>query len=108
MNSNYVIYRYWSPSGKSYIGQTCQSLSARSGREGQQYWASTKFYNAIKKYGWEWFKNHKEILADGLTEEQADELEHYYIKKYDMIQKITDIIFKVEVILILLKFVARK
>lgn len=37
MSNDYIIYRYWSPSGKSYIGQTCQTLAARSGGVGQQY-----------------------------------------------------------------------
>ena len=37
MNNNYIVYRYYSPSNKSYIGQTCQTMKARSGGHGQQY-----------------------------------------------------------------------
>lgn len=81
----YKIYRYWSPSGKSYIGQTNQTLNARSGSNGQNYYASTKFFNAIKKYGFEWFKEHREILFDGLFKDEADKLEHDCIIKYDSI-----------------------
>ena len=83
-NSNeYIVYRYWSPNGKSYIGQTCQKLDERSGKQGQLYWASTHFFNAINKYGWDWFKNHREILKKHLTMEEADYWESYYIDKYD-------------------------
>lgn len=51
MSQDYIVYRYYSPSNKSYIGQTCQKIDARSGAKGQCYYASIKFYNAIKKYG---------------------------------------------------------
>lgn len=33
----YKVYRYWSPSGKSYIGQTCNSLDFRAGKDGIRY-----------------------------------------------------------------------
>ena len=79
----YIIYRYWSPNGKSYIGQTCQKIDERSGGQGQQYHASTHFFNAINKYGWDWFKNHREILKEHLTMEEADYWETYYIEQYD-------------------------
>lgn len=82
-SKEYVIYRYWSPNGKSYIGQTCQALDERSGSQGQQYHASTHFFNAINKYGWDWFKNHREILKNNLTMEEADYWESYYIDQYD-------------------------
>lgn len=85
-DNSFKVYRYWSPSGKSYIGQTNQSLNARSGSRGQQYHASTKFYNAIQKYGFEWFKEHREILADNLKKEEADKLEKEYIEKYNSIE----------------------
>lgn len=85
-NNKYKVYRYWSPSEKSYIGQTNQTLIARSGSRGQQYHASTKFYNAIQKYGFDWFKQHREILADGLSKEEADSLEKEYIRQYNSIK----------------------
>lgn len=86
VDNTYKVYRYWGPTGKSYIGQTNQTLAARSGSRGQQYWASTHFYYAIQKYGFEWFKNHREILAKNLTKEEADRLEKFYIEQYDSIE----------------------
>lgn len=78
---SYVIYCYTSPSGKKYIGQTCQTLKGRSGSRGQQYHASTKFYNAINKYGFQNFKC--EILESNLSKEEADKQEIYYIDLFD-------------------------
>lgn len=46
------IYKYTSPSGKSYIGQTIQSLENRAGHNGKNYIGCKYFYSAIKKYGW--------------------------------------------------------
>ncbi len=82
-SKNYIVYRYWSPSNKSYIGQTCQKIDERSGQKGQRYYASTHFFNAINKYGWDWFKNHREILKSNLTEQEADYWESYYIEQFD-------------------------
>lgn len=49
------IYKYTSPSGKSYVGQTVQSLENRAGHNGKNYLGCKYFYAAIKKYGWENF-----------------------------------------------------
>lgn len=65
--------------GKCYVGQTCQSPHKRW-NYGYGYVQCSKFYNAILKYGWDNFE-HK-ILAK-VSDEDADELEKYYIKKYD-------------------------
>lgn len=75
------VYKYTSPSGKVYIGQTCQTLCQRSGgSEGVGYKGSTFFFHAIQKYG---FKNFKcEIIADGLTQGEANWLERYMIAYY--------------------------
>lgn len=82
MKHNYVVYRYVSPSGKSYIGQTCQGVSVRAGKNGYSYRSCPVFYDAIKHYGWKWFEQHREILAENLSHDEADELEHFYIDKY--------------------------
>lgn len=80
MKGHGFIYMYTSPSGKHYIGQTIQSLIARSGSDGKYYKGSKKFYEAILKYG---FKNFKiDILEECLIEE-LNEKEKYYIKKYN-------------------------
>ena len=49
------IYKYTSPSGKSYIGQTSRDPEKRA-RRGEGYKDSPKFYNAIKKYGFDSFQ----------------------------------------------------
>lgn len=61
------IYKYTSPSGKSYIGQTVQSLANRAGHNGKNYIGCTYFYSAIKKYGWNNFV--VEILGEYPIEE---------------------------------------
>lgn len=77
----YCIYKYTSPSGKSYIGQTKTSLAVRAGGvNGQNYIKCPLFYKAILKYG---FQNlHLVVLEDGLTKLEADNREEYYIKKH--------------------------
>ena len=61
------IYKYTSPSGKSYIGQTVQRLSDRAGHNGKNYLGCKYFWNAIQKYGWNNF--YVEILGEFLIEE---------------------------------------
>lgn len=74
------IYKYTSPSGKSYIGQTICSLKDRAGHGGKRYKGSYEFYKAIKKYG---FKNFEvEILAEVL-QEQLDQMEIKYIQLFN-------------------------
>lgn len=73
------VYKHTGPTGKVYIGITMQSLSRRW-RDGKAYWGSIKFYNAIKKYGWESFKH--EQLADQLTFEEASAIEISLIQYY--------------------------
>lgn len=79
----YKIYKYTSPSGGVYIGQTHNDIKTRAGKSGMQYCYSgkqTAIANAIKKYGWDSFQ--KEILYSGLTSEEADEKEKELIKEY--------------------------
>lgn len=86
MNNKYpkkgygFIYKYTSPSGKSYIGQTIYSLAERAGHNGKKYMGCPLFYNAIKKYGFENFE--VEILAEA-KEELLDDLEVKYIQIFD-------------------------
>lgn len=74
------IYRYTSPSGKNYIGQTRYSLRRRSQKNGKDYKNCPAFYSAIQKYGFENFT--VEILEECLLEE-LDVKEAEYIKKYN-------------------------
>ena len=91
------IYRHWiindKGQEKSYIGQTIEdNVENRWGKNGNGYAPQkekepTKFYNAIKKYGWDNF--HHEIIGvvEAETKEQLvldlDEWEKYYIWLYD-------------------------
>lgn len=80
MQKKYKIYKYTAPNGKMYIGQTCNSLKRRAGNHGEGYVECPLFYKAIKKYGFENFKS--EIIADGLTLDEANWLEKYLIAYY--------------------------
>lgn len=76
------VYRYISPSGKSYIGQTCRSLRERAGGQGSGYKTCTIFYSALQKYGIENFK--VEILEE-VELVKIDDREKYYIHFYETI-----------------------
>lgn len=75
----YVIYEHVSPSGKVYIGQTCQQLNRRW-RNGNGYVKNTYFYRAIKKYGWDNFQHNVICRCDTL--EEANKIEAELIQKY--------------------------
>lgn len=84
MDCSYLVYCYTSPSGKKYVGQTKKNLDYRA-NHGKGYQSCKGFYNAIKKYGWEWFEQHREILKSNLTKEDADFWERFYIETFDTI-----------------------
>lgn len=77
----YIVYKHISPSGKVYIGQTCQSLKKRFRHDGTGYRGSTHFAAAIQKYGWNNFEH--SVIADELTKKEADWLEIYLISYYN-------------------------
>ena len=62
-NNNFYVYKHTSPSGKCYIGITCQEPEYRWGNNGCKYTERKsdgqlkhpKFANAILKYGWDNF-----------------------------------------------------
>ena len=83
-----VIYKYTSPSGKVYIGQTINETKRRQNWFSSKYhYAGTKIDRARAKYGRENFKY--EILVKNvysckkLAIEDLNRLETYYIGKYD-------------------------
>lgn len=80
MSNNFVIYKYTSPSGKSYIGQT-NNIVRRTREHKQSRSNSRLFRRAIEKYGWETFTY--ELLADNLTIDQSNYLEEHYIAEYN-------------------------
>lgn len=76
----YTVYKHTSPSGKVYIGITCQRPETRwNGGNGYEH--SPHFSAAITRYGWENFLH--EILAEGLTREDAEAMEVALIAEYD-------------------------
>ena len=79
----YIVYEHISPSGKVYVGITCQKVQCRwKGGSGyvRQDKHQEKFANAIRKYGWENFE-HK-IVLEGVSKSEADYAEKYLIRWY--------------------------
>lgn len=92
------IYRHWivNDSGveKSYIGKTIHRPSFRWGNNGKGYEPRagekpTKFYQAIKKYGWDSFQHDVLLKIECNTEEELTmwlaDWETYYFEKYDSV-----------------------
>lgn len=78
------VYKHTTPNGKVYIGISGQKHLSGRWHNGEGY-KRQYFYRAIKKYGWENIKH--EILEEGLSVEDANKLEEFYIKKYKSDQK---------------------
>ena len=76
----YTIYIHKNKiNGKVYIGQTSQKPEKRWDN-GRGYETSSKFYNAILKYGWNNFEHI--ILYTNLTLEEANHKEQELIEQY--------------------------
>lgn len=79
-NGEYCVYCHENKTnGKKYIGQTRLNPKNRWGSRGHRYKQCTKFYEAIKKYGWDGFEHY--IVAEHLTKEEADNFERLLISK---------------------------
>lgn len=72
----YYIYMHISPSGKKYIGQTCQKPNRRW-RNGKGYKRNPYFWNAIEKYGWDNFEHKIIFQCESLDE--ANKMEEWLI-----------------------------
>ena len=72
VDRGYFVYCHTSPSGKKYIGITCQRPTKRW-NNGRGYIENRYFYRAILKYGWENI-DHK-ILYENLSQNEAFEKE---------------------------------
>ena len=80
LNKTFYVYMYTSPSGKHYVGRTCNPQKIRSQTNGVGYRGSTAFWNAIQKYGWDNFEY--EVLEENIKCEDIDERENYWINYY--------------------------
>jgi group I intron endonuclease len=84
-NKLYCIYKLISPSGKVYIGQTC-NLKKRINKYKQlQCKQQQKIYKAILKYSWESFKI--EIIVENLTKENIDSEEIKQIQIHNSVKE---------------------
>lgn len=81
---NYSVYVHINKkdNNKCYVG--ISKNPKKRWNNGLGYKEQYKFYNAIKKYGWDSFKHI--ILMQNLTLEQAWQKEKEYIKKYNSIE----------------------
>ena len=79
MKEFYIYCHINKINNKKYIGQTCQKPKKRW-NYGRGYINCPRFYSAIQHYGWDNFEHL--ILESGLTFEEADIKEKYYISLY--------------------------
>ena len=77
-----VIYKYTSPEGKSYIGQTTKTPAQRASSNGYNYRRSPYFYDAIKKFG---FNSLKLEILEECQEDELDDRERYWIAYYNTV-----------------------
>jgi len=76
----YSVYIHTFPNGKKYIGVTSWKPELRWGSNGDNY-RNPYMKNAIKKYGWNNIVH--EIVAEGLTIDEASKMEKELIQKYN-------------------------
>ena len=73
--------------GKIYIGQTCNLQSRISSHKNKALKIKTKFYNAIRKYGWENFEFSILSVVNANSKKELtillDKLEVEYINQYN-------------------------
>lgn len=70
----YTVYKHTTPSGKSYIGITKNSIRKRIGNG---YRHNKYMKAAIARYGWENIET--EVIAENVSLDEANLLETYYI-----------------------------
>lgn len=76
----YVVYVHQNKlNQKRYIGITNNTTKRWYGK-GKHYDGCSYFYSAIQKYGWDNF--YHVVIVRGLTLEEADVLERFFIRQY--------------------------
>jgi len=83
-NKEFILYKVTSPSGKIYIGITCETLEDRKSKHkytANRMQKSHKFSNAIKYYGIDGMN--WEVVFNNLSQEKAIELEKQLIEEHD-------------------------
>lgn len=76
----YSVYIHTTPNKKRYVGMTSMPVERRWDK-GNGYRYQTLFYRAIVKYGWDNIIH--EVVAEGLTKDEAVALEMHLIDLYD-------------------------
>ena len=80
-----IIYCYKNKiNGKRYIGQTINPQQRKSAHISDSTHIDTKFYRAVRKYGWDNFEY--EILAESEDRNELDKLEVDFIKSFNSIE----------------------
>ena len=80
-----IIYSYKNKTnGKRYIGQTINPQQRKSAHISDSTHIDTKFYRAVRKYGWNNFEY--EILAESEDRNELDKLEVDFIKSFNSIE----------------------
>lgn len=80
-----IIYSYKNKTnGKRYIGQTINPQQRKSAHISDSTHIDTKFYRAVRKYGWDSFEY--EILAESEDRNELDKLEVDFIKSFNSIE----------------------
>lgn len=74
------IYQVTNPKGKVYIGQSIDCFSRKKTYQTASCKSQERLCNSIKKYGWE---NHKFEIIHECEESRLNELEIFYIKKFN-------------------------
>lgn len=84
------IYKLTSPNNKSYVGQSINVEWRLNSYKNLRCKQQVKIYNALLKYGWknftvEYLEIITDISDDLLIRNKLNELEVYYINKYDCV-----------------------
>lgn len=77
---SYIVYKHTDPTGKVYVGITKQRPQKRFDY-GRGYKHNARFREAIRRYSWAGLRH--EIIASGLTQEEAEAKEAELIAKFN-------------------------